>query len=44
MDAGDVLKLRRACDRAIVKANTLKNSLAGPHWAVRLLRDGGDGI
>jgi hypothetical protein len=42
MDAGDVLKLRKACDRAILKANTLKQALGGTgqKWKIQLLRDG----
>jgi hypothetical protein len=40
MDAGDVLKLRRACDRAIAKANTLKREFGnGRKWQIHLLRD-----
>jgi septum formation topological specificity factor MinE len=44
MDAGDVLKLRRACDRAILKANALKKAFTGSDrgWSVRLLRDNND--
>jgi hypothetical protein len=36
MDAGDVIKLRRACDRAFIKAKSLKSALGEK---ARILRD-----
>jgi hypothetical protein len=36
MDAADVLKLRKACDRSVVKAKTLKSELGE---RARVLRD-----
>jgi hypothetical protein len=41
MDAADVVELRKACDRAIVKANALKQAFGGPDhdWKVQILRD-----
>lgn len=40
MDAADVLDLRKACDRAIVKAKTLKHALAAnPNWKIQVLRE-----
>jgi hypothetical protein len=45
MDAGDVLALRRACDRAIRKATALQQSLTGSNlnWDVHVLRGEDDG-
>lgn len=44
MDAPDLTDLRKACDRAIIKAKSLKAALsANPKWKVYVLRDdGGD--
>jgi len=40
MDAADVLKLRQACDRAIVKAKTLKSALDKfGAWPTDIMRD-----
>lgn len=40
MDAADVLKLRKACDRAIVKAKALKTALGDKSdWVIEVLRD-----
>lgn len=44
LDAEDVLKLRKACDRAIIKAQTLKNTLGrNADWNIHMLRDETDG-
>ena len=43
LDAGDVLKLRKACDRAILKAKTLKDALGkSAEWQIHILRDDQD--
>ena len=39
MDAADVIRLRDLCDRAITKANTLKESLVGETWEVQVLNE-----
>jgi hypothetical protein len=39
LDAADVLKLRRICDRAIVKADSIKRELGGMPWITRVLND-----
>lgn len=38
IDNADILKIRRACDRAVVKAGTLKEAL-GSKWKTEVLRD-----
>ena len=45
MDAGDVVKLRAACDRAIEKAKSLNSALNGSDlkWKVQILRGQDDG-
>jgi hypothetical protein len=45
MDAGDVLALRKACDRAIRKAKVLQESLTSSNlnWYVHVLRGGDNG-
>jgi len=45
MDAGDVLKLRKACDRAISKAKSLQSAFAGSRldWKIHILRGEDDG-
>lgn len=42
MDAADVLRLRDLCDRAIKKANVLKDALGGNKWTVKVLNEGDD--
>jgi hypothetical protein len=46
MDAGDVLKLRRACDRAIEKAKTIKSTLENSDlkWKIQVLRGQDNGV
>jgi hypothetical protein len=46
LDAGDVLGLRKACDRAILKAKVLQASFASSklNWDVHVLRGDDDGI
>jgi hypothetical protein len=45
LDAGDVLDLRKACDRAIIKAKTLQSSFASSdlNWKIHILRGEDDG-
>jgi hypothetical protein len=39
MDASDIIKLRTACERAIQKAQVLKDSLANLPWVTEVLGD-----
>lgn len=42
MDGADVLKLRKACDRAIAKASGLKTALRNGPWITRVLNERDD--
>lgn len=39
MDAADVLRLRDACERAIKKSATIRDSLGGNEWNVKVLNE-----
>jgi hypothetical protein len=39
MDAGDVLRLRDVCDRAIVKTDSIKKEMGGMPWITKVLND-----
>jgi hypothetical protein len=44
MDAVDVLKLRRLCDRATVKADSARREMGGMPWITKVLNDESDDV